>query len=420
MIKLYKNVKNWFIGELLNETEDFYQKSKINLIFDFPFFTLTLFIFFSILLFIVGAKYSVLTITGSWLMGIFFLFFLKYSKNIRIASILLSTVILILAISNLLLNDKILHIGYPFWLCMLLLFVVFNLGIYWGIGFGMIGALAYIYYRQFEMYKAMELANFDPNVHFITFIVEVSLTTFLILYLVQLFLLTSRKSELAMKEQNKLLIDKNKLIEDQHAEKTIMLKEIHHRVKNNLQVVNSILRLQSHEIKDPEALEVFELSQKRIHAMALIHERLYTLDKMSYSITADYLKLLLKDLVELYQNNQQIDLIMAVQDGIVPQNNIVPFGLILNELISNTLKHGIESKGVISISSEKNEKTVSLIFQDNGKGFANEIHKGFGLELIETLTEQLDGTVHYHNNQIEGVFFQFEYPYFDEEKQEDS
>lgn len=420
MIKLYKNVKNWFIGELLNETEDFYQKSKINLIFDFPFFTLTLFIFFSILLFIVGANYSVLTITGSWLMGIFFLFFLKYSKNIKIASILLSTVILILAISNLLLNDKILHIGYPFWLCMLLLFVVFNLGIYWGIGFGMIGAIAYIYYRQFEMYKAMELANFDPNVHLITFIVEVSLTTFLILYLVQLFLLTSRKSELAMKEQNKLLIDKNKLIEDQHAEKTIMLKEIHHRVKNNLQVVNSILRLQSHEIKDPEALEVFELSQKRIHAMALIHERLYTLDKLSYSITADYLKLLVKDLVDLYQNHQQIELIMNVQDGIVPQNNIVPFGLILNELISNTLKHGIESKGVISISSEKNEKTVSLIFQDNGKGFANEIHKGFGLELIETLTEQLDGTVNYHNNQIEGVFFQFEYPYFDEEKQEDS
>jgi two-component sensor histidine kinase len=237
---------------------------------------------------------------------------------------------------------------------------------------------------------------------------------------VQLFLLTSRKSELAMKEQNKLLIDKNKLIEDQHAEKTIMLKEIHHRVKNNLQVVNSILRLQSHEIKDPEALEVFELSQKRIHAMALIHERLYTLDKMSYSVTADYLKLLVKDLVELYQNNQQIELTMNVHDGIVPQNNIVPFGLILNELISNTLKHGIESKGVISISSEKNEKTVSLIFQDNGKGFANEIHKGFGLELIETLTEQLDGTVNYHNNQIEGVFFQFEYPYFDEEKQEDS
>jgi two-component sensor histidine kinase len=416
MIKLYKNVKNWFIGELLNETEDFYQKSKINLIFDFPFFTLTLFIFFSILLFIVGANYSVFTITGSWLMGIFFLFFLKYSKNIRIASILLSIVILILAISNLFLNDKILHIGYPFWLCMLLLFVVFNLGIYWGIGFGVIGAIAYIYYRQFEMYNAMELANFDPNVHLITFIVEVTLTTFLILYLVQLFLLTSRKSELAMKEQNKLLIDKNKLIEDQHAEKTIMLKEIHHRVKNNLQVVNSILRLQSHEIKDPEALEVFELSQKRIHAMALIHERLYTLDKMSYSITADYLKLLVKDLVDLYQNYQQIELIMNVQDGIVPQNNIVPFGLILNELISNSLKHGIESKGVISISSEKNEKSVSLIFQDNGKGFENEIHKGFGLELIETLTEQLDGTVNYRNNQSKGVFFQFEYPYDDEEK----
>ena len=228
-------------------------------------------------------------------------------------------------------------------------------------------------------------------------------------------MLTSRNSEVALKEQNNLLIAKNKLIEDQHAEKTIMLKEIHHRVKNNLQVVNSILRLQSHEIKDPAALEVFELSQKRIHAMALIHERLYTLDKMSYSITANYLKLLIKDLIALYQNNQKITLEIDVQDGIVPQNNIVPFGLILNELVSNSLKHGIDSTGIITIKSVKTAAHVHLTYKDDGKGFTNTIEKGFGLELIETLTEQLDGSLDFKNDPLKGVIFSFEFPFYYDE-----
>lgn len=416
MIKLYRNIKDWFIGELLNETDDFYQKAKINLIFDFPFFTLSLFILFSILLFVVGANFSVFTVTVSWLMGLMFLFYLKHSKNIKIASIFLSVVILILAVTNLLFNESILHIGYPYWLCMLLLFVVFNLGIYWGIGFGIIGSAAYVLYRQFEMYHAMELVHFDPNIHLVTFIIEVTLTTFLILYLIQLYLLTSRNSEVALKDQYNILKAKNKLIEDQHAEKTIMLKEIHHRVKNNLQVVNSILRLQSHEIKDPAAQEVFELSQKRIHAMALIHERLYTLDKMSYSITASYLKLLIKDLIALYQNNQQIVIEIDVQDGIVPQNNIVPFGLILTELVSNSLKHGIESSGKISIKSVKTAAHVHLTFRDNGKGFNSNLEKGFGLELIESLTEQLDGSVDYTNEPQGGVIFSFDFPLFADEK----
>lgn len=416
MIKRYQNIKKWFIGDLLDETDDFYQKAKINLVFDFPFFTLSLFILFSIVLFLVGANYSVYTVSGSWIMGIVFLFFLKYSKNIKIAAVILSVVILILVISNLFLNEKILHIGYPYWLSILLLFVVFNLGIYWGIGFGILGSAAYVFYRHYEMYHAMELAHFDPNIHLVTFIVEVSLTTFLILYLIQLYLLTSRSSEIALKEQNKLLVAKNKLIEEQHAEKTIMLKEIHHRVKNNLQVVNSILRLQSFEIKDPSALEAFELSQKRIHAMALIHERLYTLDKMSYSVTAKYLKLLIRDLIALYQNKQEIELEIDVHDGIVPQNNIVPFGLILNELVSNSLKHGIESKGKITIKSIKTAAHVHLSFSDDGKGFNAEMKPGFGLELIETLTEQLDGSVIFNNNILEGVVFNFEFPLFEDEK----
>ncbi|MEN9999490.1 MAG: hypothetical protein RI922_2480 [Bacteroidota bacterium] len=414
MIKRYQNIKKWFIGDLLDETDDFYQKAKINLVFDFPFFTLSLFILFSIVLFLVGANYSVYTVSGSWIMGIVFLFFLKYSKNIKIAAIILSVVILILVISNLFVNEKILHIGYPYWLSILLLFVVFNLGIYWGIGFGILGSAAYVFYRHYEMYHAMELAHFDPNIHLVTFIVEVSLTTFLILYLIQLYLLTSRSSEIALKEQNKLLVAKNKLIEEQHAEKTIMLKEIHHRVKNNLQVVNSILRLQSFEINDPSALEAFELSQKRIHAMALIHERLYTLDKMNYSVTAKYLKLLIRDLIALYQNKQEIELEIDVHDGIVPQNNIVPFGLILNELVSNSLKHGIESKGKITIKSTKTAAHVHLSFNDDGKGFNAEMKPGFGLELIETLTEQLDGSVSFNNNIPEGVVFNFEFPLYEE------
>lgn len=409
MFRLYNNIKEWFIGDFLSETDDFYQQAKIKLNFNFPFFTLLLFICFSVFLLIFQVEHSVYTVTGSWLMALAFLFFLKFTKNIQLSSFFLSSVIFIIVCANLLMNKQVLHLGFPYWLCIQLLFVVFNLGIYWGIVFGALGGTVFVFYRQNHLFETFELTKFDPNTHLITFIVEITLASFLLLYLIQLYLLTSRKSEVALKKQNQLLLEKNELIELQNAEKTIMLREIHHRVKNNLQVINSLLRLQAYEIKDPVALAAFDLSQKRIHAMALIHERLYKIEKMSDTISADYIELLVKDLVDLYKTNQQITLTISVQNGIVPQENIVPFGLIINELISNSLKHGIKDRGQICIKSNRENHAFKFEYLDNGIGFDAEIKKGFGLELIESLTEQLEGKVNYKNNLPTGVHFTFEF-----------
>jgi two-component sensor histidine kinase len=290
---------------------------------------------------------------------------------------------------------------------MQLLFSVFNLGIYWGIGFAAVGSSAFIVYRQYFLFESMELINFDPKPHMMTFIVEVTLASFLLLYLIHLYLLTSRNSESALKLQNQLLQEKNTMIESQNDEKTIMLREIHHRVKNNLQVVNSLLRLQSYEIKDKTALEAFTISQNRVHAMALIHERLYQQDNLTADISSDYIEVLVHDLIDLYKNNQDISLKINFCKSFITQKNVVPFGLIVNELISNTLKHGIAQKGVIEIHADIKYKMVHFVYEDDGNGFSSDFKKGFGLELIETLAEQIDGHVTYENKPDRGLRFTF-------------
>lgn len=407
IVHFYTKIKNWFVGDLLSATPDFYEKAKIELNFNFPFFTFLLFVAFSIFLFLFNVEYSSITVTGAWLFALGFLFFLKYSKNIRLSSFLLSTVIFLLVTLNLLLNKQILHLGYPYWMSMQLLFAVFNLGIIWGVFYASFGALAFIIYRQFNLFDSMELINFDPKPHMITFIVEIALASFLLLYLIYLYLQTSRKSESALKTQNQLLTEKNALIESQNDEKTIMLREIHHRVKNNLQVVNSLLRLQSHEIKDKNSLKAFTISQQRIHAMALIHERLYQQDNLSAEISPNYIEILVHDLIDLYKNNQDISLTIHFCNGFINQKNVVPFGLIVNELVSNTLKHGIEQKGVISIEAERKNDTILFEYCDSGKGLDPNYHKGFGLELIESLADQIDGKVTYENKIDKGLQFNF-------------
>jgi two-component system, sensor histidine kinase PdtaS len=392
---------------LLRTKTDFYEQAKIELNFNFPFFSFVLFIGFSIFLMLFSVEHSFYTVTFTWIISLAFLFFLKYSKNIRLSSFLLSSTIFIIVVSNLFYNQEILHIGFPYWICTQLLFVVFNLGIYWGIFFAILGGTAFVLYRQYFFFETIELLKLQSTDHLITFIVEIALVSFLLLYLVYLFLLTSRKSEIALKRQNRLLLEKNELIENQNAEKTIMLREIHHRVKNNLQVVNSLLRLQSFEIKDEDSLKAFNLSQQRIHAMALIHERLYQQENFNTAISKNYVEELVKDLIELYRNNQQIELEIEFCDGLINQKNVVPFGLIVNELISNTLKHGISEKGKITILTHKNGDSIIFEYMDSGKGLNGDFRKGFGLELIETLTEQIDGKVTFNNGTEKGIHFIF-------------
>ncbi len=184
-------------------------------------------------------------------------------------------------------------------------------------------------------------------------------------------------------------------------EKEVLLQEIHHRVKNNLQIITSMLRLQSDKTENKKVQEVFKGSQNRIKSMALIHEKLYqSLDFARVSF-ADYIKSLSNYLFSTYRvNTNVVRLRTEVKDAFLDINRAIPCGLIINELVSNSLKYAFidGSKGEIFIKFHSNKAgKFTLVVSDNGVGFPRDldIHKTqtLGLRLVTILTEQIRGSI---------------------------
>jgi two-component sensor histidine kinase len=183
--------------------------------------------------------------------------------------------------------------------------------------------------------------------------------------------------------------------------KEALLKEVHHRVKNNLQVISSLLDLQADAIADPHIRAMFEESQNRIHSMALIHENLYQSDDLSHIDAEQYIRSLSRRLFEAYSTpNDRIRLTVNADQVALNVNTAIPYGLILNELISNCLKHAFpgERAGEIRIELRRQAPgTCVLKISDTGVGFPDDIDfratESFGLQMVCILTEQLGGTI---------------------------
>jgi PAS domain S-box-containing protein len=182
-------------------------------------------------------------------------------------------------------------------------------------------------------------------------------------------------------------------------EKEVLLKEIHHRVKNNLQVVSSLLSLQSGYPKVEAVRELFVESQNRVKSMALIHEKLYQSKDFSNIDFADYIESLARGLFHSYGvNPDQIALTIEV-DVELDIDHAIPCGLILNELLSNSLKHAFpdEQKGAVLLRFHEKENQFTLQFSDNGVGLPEELDfrdtESLGLQLVTTLTSQIGGTI---------------------------
>ena len=179
-----------------------------------------------------------------------------------------------------------------------------------------------------------------------------------------------------------------------------MLKEIHHRVKNNLQIISSLLKLQSRSITDKQTLSIFSESQSRIRTMALIHESLYQSNDLSRVNFAEYITKLVTNLFRSYEiNSSNIKPVVNIDDNVYLEIDIaVPCGLIINELISNSLKYAFPwgEKGKIKIAlHSSNERDLTLIVSDNGVGIPKDLDlhqtKTLGLQLVINLVEQLEG-----------------------------
>lgn len=181
-------------------------------------------------------------------------------------------------------------------------------------------------------------------------------------------------------------------------EKEVLLKEVHHRVKNNLQVVSSLLFLQSQTVKDEETRRILEESRNRVKSMAFIHKQLYQSTNVAQIDFSPYVRNLARNLLDSYRTNGDgVALDVHVEDVFLSLDIAIPCGLIINELVSNALKHAFlnGSEGQISVDLHRvGEKNV-LIVSDNGVGLPGEIDvlntETLGLQLVSALVMQIEG-----------------------------
>lgn len=195
-------------------------------------------------------------------------------------------------------------------------------------------------------------------------------------------------------------------------EKEVLLKEVHHRVKNNMQVISSILNLQSFYVKDEYALSLLKESQNRISTMAYIHESLYQSNSFTSVNFSNYLKKLVSNIVSSYTfESENIRLEQEIEEIALSLDIAIPLGLIINELITNSLKHAFKVKknGKVGINLRKQNNFVLLDLMDNGiglgEGFKIENSQSLGLQLVSTLIEQLGAKYHITTKENEGTKF---------------
>jgi len=197
-----------------------------------------------------------------------------------------------------------------------------------------------------------------------------------------------------------------KKLQESLLEKELLLKEIHHRVKNNMQIISSLLNLQSEKIIDERDRDLFMESRNRVYSMALIHEMLYRSESIREIDFTTFIEAIISELKKTYiVNPDKITFNLSSANFFVEINNAIPCALIINELISNSMKHAFpgDRKGTISIDLRLNQDGLHVIeYHDNGKGIEHEIDlkksKTLGLQLVSSLVTQLRGTVTIDNN----------------------
>jgi two-component sensor histidine kinase len=199
-------------------------------------------------------------------------------------------------------------------------------------------------------------------------------------------------------------------------EKEILLKEIHHRVKNNMAIVSSLLQLQAQYVDDEELIRIFSESRNRIAAMALVHEKLYQSKDFIEIDLNEYIQILVDNLFSSYNiNKESVGLVTDIDNIHLDIDRLIPCGLILNELITNSLKHAFKDgeEGEIRIAFKAADNKVGFSVMDNGRGLPENVDfsnpQTLGLKLISSLTRQLRGEISHNGGEGLSVEIAFEY-----------
>ncbi|NUM50517.1 MAG: hypothetical protein HUU48_05320 [Flavobacteriales bacterium] len=263
-------------------------------------------------------------------------------------------------------------------------------------GFLMIGLnliLISIYF-YFFLNTHIEVLPPRSTVQIVSELIEITFVLFVFSYLIYQFVEFQNYSQYELKKTLSELEKTNQVISSKNKENTLLLKEIHHRVKNNLQIIISLLRLQKNNLS-AETEKSFEEAISRIMTMSLIHKTLYQSENLNTINFESYVTELVNT-ISSYSCKGNIQTTIHSDYNQIGTNTMVPLGLMLNELLTNSFKHAFNDNlnGVIHISIQSDSNHYfALKYSDNGT-WKNppELHNHFGMELIETLTEQLEGS----------------------------
>ena len=207
--------------------------------------------------------------------------------------------------------------------------------------------------------------------------------------------------------QNEDLIKAKETVNVSLKEKEILLAELHHRVKNNLAIISGLLNLQEDSTSNDEAKQIISDSKTRIMSMALVHKMLYENGELKSINLGKYASELITELFYSYNLLKTVSVREDFDVILIPVNKSIPFGLILNEVVTNSIKYTFKSAqrhaGVFDISIKMHGNTVNVLLKDNGTGFPKDFNDEanthtLGIYLIKTLVEQIDGEVHFSND----------------------
>lgn len=268
--------------------------------------------------------------------------------------------------------------------------------------------IAWFFYLSGMVIFALKTVEVLPHnmftkhfMHIGTFM-EVILLSFALGHKYSIIRVEKEKLELQTREElEKLVKDQTAELEQSLEEKEILLKEIHHRVKNNLQIVISLLDLQVASITDTRNKEILAQSKARVYSMSLIHQKLYQSNNLAKINIKTYLEELFTYVFRSFQNlNGTVDYRLSLMDYKLSITRAVPLGLIVNELLTNSFKYGISEEGNsrihVDLFKQKNE--IILEISDSGKGFDEknnklDVKRSLGLFLVNSLTKQLRGKI---------------------------
>lgn len=332
----------------------------------------------------------------SFITLIFATYYIRKTNQYKIQTLLINIAGAISCTSTLFLVHSQPHFVDAFWISINILFVFLVLGPKWGIFFSIYHTISMgLYYLLIFSYQMTQIKEIT-NEMTIGAVINVSLCFLIIGYLSWENIRTSKIIVKRLNDAQDVLKLQYEIISKQNTEKTVMLKEIHHRVKNNLQIITSLLRLQSRELENPEAIAKFKDATHRVIAMSMIHEKMYQSDELSTLSFKEYLQDLSNDLLISYQSGYNVKLKIECNIDSIGLKAVVPIALILNELISNSLKYAFDDNDNCEIQIDfqrLNDKKFKLIYKDSGTWKEPTRQGSFGMDLIESLTYQMEGSM---------------------------